>query len=119
MIQPLEQEALERAYRFAADANRTIQRQLGSGMDGIVLATHQQTAIKALKYQKLYVTERDVYLRLREKQVQTVIGFAVPRMIGYDDNLWVIEMEIVSAPYVLDFAGAYLDRPPDFPPEVM
>lgn len=88
-------------------------------MDGVVLDTDQSTAIKALKFQQLYVTERDVYLRLCEKQVQTVAGFDVPEMLGYDDDLWVIEMEIVSPPYVLDFAGAYLDRPPEFPEDVL
>ena len=30
------------------------------------------------------------------------------------DILWVIEMEIVSPPFVLDFAGAYLDHRPDY-----
>ena len=31
----------------------------------------------------------------------------------------VIEMTIVTPPFLLDFAGAYLDWPPDFSPEVM
>ena len=38
---------------------------------------------------------------------------------GYDDELWVIEMTIVSRPFVLDFAGAYLDQPPDYSEEVL
>jgi hypothetical protein len=29
-----------------------------------------------------------------------------------------VEMEIVQPPFVLDFAGAYLDRRPDFPEDV-
>jgi hypothetical protein len=33
--------------------------------------------------------------------------------------LWVIEIEIVQRPFVLDFAGAYLDFAPDFSEEVM
>jgi hypothetical protein len=28
-------------------------------------------------------------------------------------------MEVVTRPFVLDFAGAYLDKPPDFPQEVL
>jgi hypothetical protein len=32
---------------------------------------------------------------------------------------WIIEMTMVSKPYVLDFAGAYLDWEPDFSEEVM
>jgi hypothetical protein len=31
----------------------------------------------------------------------------------------VIEIEVVTRPYVLDFAGAYLDQPPDYPDEVL
>ncbi|MBI2480161.1 MAG: hypothetical protein HYV60_16480 [Planctomycetia bacterium] len=28
-------------------------------------------------------------------------------------------MEVVTRPLVLDFAGAYLDKPPDYPDEVL
>src|SRR6266436_4248684 len=35
------------------------------------------------------------------------------------NTLWIIEMSLVSPPYVLDFAGAYLDWAPDFSEEVM
>ena len=43
----------------------------------------------------------------------------VPQLLGYDDDLWVVEMTIVTRPYVLDFAGAYLDSRPDYPEHVM
>jgi hypothetical protein len=46
------------------------------------------------------------------------MGFHVPQLIRYDDELRVIEMTIVTPPFVLDFAGAQLDFPPDFPEEV-
>jgi hypothetical protein len=32
--------------------------------------------------------------------------------------LLALEMTMVKPPFVLDFAGAYLDSPPDFPDEV-
>ena len=48
-----------------------------------------------------------------------VAGFAVPQLSHHDDRLWVVEMGIVSPPFVLDFAGAYLDRRPDYPDDVM
>jgi hypothetical protein len=38
---------------------------------------------------------------------------AVPRLIESDDGLLVIEMSIVSAPYLIDFGKAYLDSEPD------
>ena len=47
-----------------------------------------------------------------------MLGFSVPQYIHADDDLRVIEMSIVTRPFVLDFAGAYLDAPPDFPKEV-
>lgn len=33
-------------------------------------------------------------------------------MLNYDDDKKVIEMEVVSPPYILDFGGAYLDTTP-------
>ncbi|MGD9853373.1 MAG: hypothetical protein AB7U20_00320 [Planctomycetaceae bacterium] len=46
-------------------------------------------------------------------------GCRIPHIFANDDDLWCIELEIVSPPYVLDFAGAYLDTPLDFPDDVM
>ena len=43
----------------------------------------------------------------------------MPKLLDYDDKLWIIEMSMVATPYVLDFAGAYLDWKPDFSEEVM
>ena len=43
----------------------------------------------------------------------------MPQLVGFDDEHWVVEMSIVSPPFVLDFAGAYLDQKPDYLPEVM
>ena len=42
----------------------------------------------------------------------------VPQLVNFDDRLLVIEMTIVSLPFVLGFGGAYLDRPADYTPEV-
>jgi hypothetical protein len=39
-------------------------------------------------------------------------------LITFDDRLLVLEMTIVKRPFVLDFAGAYLDSRPDFPQDV-
>lgn len=108
-----------RAKEYAARYDREIEAELGFGYDGIVFSTTCQSAIKALRYEPLYQKERDVYLRLRQRGVVAVLGFAVPQLRHCDDVLWVVEMEIVSPPFVLDFAGAYLDRAPDFPEEVM
>lgn len=109
----------QRARQYAEKSGLEIRAELGFGYDGIVFATSCQSAIKALRYRPLYERERDVYLRLQENELSEVLGFIIPRMLHADDELWVIEMEIVSPPFVLDFAGAYLDVPPDYPEEVM
>jgi hypothetical protein len=112
-------EVRQRLVEYASSRDRVITKQLGYGYDGIVYSTNCQSAIKGLRYQELYERERDVYLRLYNQNVFEVCGCQIPRLIDYDDRLWVVEMETVSPPFVLDFAGAYLDRKPDFPPDVL
>jgi len=101
-----------------------IGEQLGFGLHGIVFAAKYQTkggrlALKVHERDKEYRRERDVYLRLQEHAVTKIRGCSVPEMIGFDDELCVIEMTLVDRPFVLDFAGAYLDKPPDFSDEVL
>ena len=79
----------------------------------------RQQPSKPLSASDFYLRERNVYFRLMDHEVRDVRGAAVPELLGYDDDLWVIEMTIVSRPFVLDFAGAYLDDPPDYSDEVM
>ena len=110
---------VERAQSYAHHRGIEIKYPLGAGCDGSVFATDRPSAIKVLNWQVHYHKERDVYLRLRQHKIQKIAGCHVPRLIDFDDELLIVEMAIVSPPYVLDFAGAYLDRRPDFPPEVM
>ena len=96
---------------------------LGFGVHGIVFVAEDMKlpgkhAVKAHKYAEAYVRERDVYQRLRQAGVSEVLGFRVPDLVRFDDELRVIEMNIVAPPFVLDFAGARLDFPPEFPDEV-
>ena len=51
--------------------------------------------------------------------VLRIFGFNVPVLLDFDDHLWVLEMTIVTRPFVLDFAGAFLDKPIDFSDEVL
>jgi hypothetical protein len=78
-----------------------------------------RSAVKLHRRELEYVRERDVYLRLREHGVTTIRGCNVPRMLHHDDALWVISMTVVARPFVLDFAGAYLEEAPDFSAEVL
>lgn len=60
-----------------------------------------------------------MYRRLADEGVHSVLDFRVPRLVNADDKLWVLEITVVSPPFVLDFAGAYLDEPPDYPEDVL
>jgi hypothetical protein len=109
---------------YCERANRKLGQPLGFGVHGNVFTVEGQTdagpsAIKVHERERFYVRERDVYLRLAEEGVSSILNCRVPRMLRYDDGLWVIEMEIVTPPYLLDFAGAYLDEPPEFSDDVL
>lgn len=113
----------ERAERYVELCGTPVRltRYLGEGTDGVVVETSRATAVKALKHLRVYYNERDTYLRLMEFQDTERIGeFRVPRLRGYDDELWVVEMDIMHAPpYVIDFGKVRLNFPPDFSDEVL
>ena len=90
---------------------------LGYGADGIVLSTSRQSAIKVFQYRELYENERNVYRRLQEHKISKIDDFNVPQMLYSHDQLMVIEMQVVVRPFVVDFAGAYLDKRPPFDDE--
>ena len=111
------------ARLYAGRHQLELAESLGSGKDGIVLVAKRKAkparvAIKVLRWAELYQREKKVYERLSGSGITTVLGFSVPQRIGYDDDLHVIEMTIVERPFVLDFAGAYLDARPEFPKDV-
>jgi hypothetical protein len=97
-----------------ARVGKTLASELGWGYEGLVYATSSKTAIKVYIHENLYQKERDVYLRLREHGVRSVMNFKVPRLVDWTDDLCVVEMTVVSPPFILDFAGAYLDEKPPF-----
>ena len=112
-------EIRERMELFYFDRTSSIADQIGFGYDGLVFETTADTAIKGFKHEQLYRNERDVYARIDEYDMYEVRGCRIPHVFGTDDALWCIEMEIVSPPFVLDFAGAYLNFPPEYPDDVM
>ena len=108
---------------YAVRRQLQLREQLGSGKDGIVLVGTPETmatrvAVKAHRFPELYARERRAYERLSESSVTNVLGFNVPQLIAWDDELNILEMTIVKRPFVLDFAAAYLDKRPEFPAEV-
>jgi len=83
---------------------------LGYGLQGIVYKTSRRSAAKVHLHKAGYLRERDAYLRLADHNVHNVRGFSVPLLRGYDDQRLIIEMTLVSPPFIVDFGGAYLDE---------
>jgi len=111
------------ARPYAARYQLEFAETLGSGKDGIVLvakykAKPADVAIKLFRLPDAYRREKQTYQRLESLCVTTVLGFNVPQLLRFDDELRVLEMTIVKRPFILDFAGAYLDRRPEFSPDV-
>jgi hypothetical protein len=115
--------ALANAAAYCALHGLQLVERLGFGIHGTVHVAQRhgkqdQSAVKALHSAEFYFRERAVYERLRDTRVTDVLGFHVPQLVRFDDNLLVIEMTIVTRPFVLDFASAFLDRRPDFSEEI-
>lgn len=113
-----------RAQEYANRNGLVIVERLGFGVHGSVFSAESQSqggrvAIKVHERQPDYQRERDVYLRLKAYEITKIRGCTVPELLGCDDELYVIQMTVVTQPFVLDFAGAYLDQPPDFSEEVL
>ena len=111
------------ARSYSARHEIELAETLGSGKDGIVLVAKDKTkaadvAIKILRIEEFYLREKQAYLRLRMNAATTVLGFNVPQLLNWDDDLRVLAMTIVKRPFVLDFAAAYLDVRPEFPADV-
>lgn len=114
---------MRRFAAYAARRNLHLPRFLGSGKDGVVHEVESNAfpgfvAIKSFYRLSQFERERDVYLRLRELRIRQIRGFAVPRLLAWDDELLTIEMTMVAPPSVFDFADAWLDEAPEFSDEV-
>lgn len=113
----------EQIKAFGLKHEVVLRRWLGTGTQGTVFTAKnpRHPSVIAVKFhlrRVAYEREIGVYLRLQHLEVSEVCGHQVPQLLGYDDDLRVIEMTTVRPPFCLDFGGAYLDRPPDYSPEV-
>ncbi|HWE95937.1 MAG TPA: hypothetical protein VG269_18385 [Tepidisphaeraceae bacterium] len=107
------------AYAHARSIHVNLEKELGSGKDGSVFWTMTPSAIKIFTSLDPYERELACYQRLAERSIIDIGGHQVPQLLDFDGSLLVIEMTIVHRPFLLDFAGAYIDEPPDFPEEVI
>jgi hypothetical protein len=115
--------ACANAAAYARRYQLRLAERLGFGIHGNVhvverVSNLDQSAIKAFFSPDFYHRELAVYERLQNAGITDILGFHVPQLIHADDELYVIQMTIVARPFVLDFAGAFLDRRPDFSQEI-
>lgn len=76
--------------------------------------TLRKTAVKVFERNTNYTLERDCYQRFAANGTTSILGFNVPQLVYYSDDLMIVEMTIVRAPYILDFGKVRLDSPPDY-----
>jgi hypothetical protein len=114
---------IKNAVAYATRYELQLGERLGFGIHGSVhVVEHKikraKSAIKAHRAMEFYLRERAVYERLRGAGISDVLGCHVPQFIRAEDDLHVIEMTIVTRPFVLDFAGAYVGALPEFSEEI-
>ena len=92
---------------------------LGWGIGGYVYLSPQPgRVVKVHNHEEGYARELEVYRRLQRLRMTRLHGLTIPRLSSNRDDLRVIEMDFVSAPYLLDFAGVRFS-PPDFSDDAM
>lgn len=114
-----ERERIRRLELYAHDTGTSLGRKVGFGASGTVFETLRNSAIKAHDIPATYERERNAYLRLRRKRIREICGCMVPSLIDFHDELLVIEMTIVTPPFILDFGAAYVDQRPDYSAETI
>lgn len=106
------EELKSKAQEYCKRNQIEIIENLGFGLQGVVFATNRQSAVKVHAERIAFLRELHVYRRLAEFDLQQINDFIIPALLGFDDNSLIIEMSLVSPPFIVDFGGAYLDKPP-------
>jgi hypothetical protein len=104
------------AQQYLATNDRL--QSLGWGIGGYVyLSPDSRTAVKIHRYVDGYSRELAVYRHLQQLRISQVVGLTLPKLRGSRDDLRAIEMDFVTPPFLVDFAGAQLTAP-DFETDV-
>jgi hypothetical protein len=94
-------------------------KRLGWGIGGYVyLSPDTLTAVKVHRREEGFQTELEAYWRLRKLGMTKLHGLNIPRLLSHSPELKLIQMDVVTTPFLLDFAGV-LFRPPDFTDDAM
>ncbi|MBL8813988.1 MAG: hypothetical protein JNM43_27715 [Planctomycetaceae bacterium] len=99
-----------RLQEYATRKRIDLLNRLGWGMDGLVYSTKQSSAVKAHSKKETFEKEQRVYQALAEHPEYDFAGFSVPRMLECHPELWIIEMQLVVPPFVVDFTGATIGK---------
>jgi len=119
----MDEDTIANAELYSARHRSHLLERLGTGIRGIVFAveSNAEFGLAALKVHyspEPYLRERRVYERLKKLGLSEILGFEVPHLLDFDDELPALKMTIVMPPFVLDFAGAYMDSAPEFSDEI-
>jgi len=119
----MDEDTVANAEAYCARNGLRLLERLGTGIHGIVFtvegnAEFGPAALKVHYSPEPYFRERYIYERLNEMGMSEIRGFDVPQLLDSDDELLALKMTIVMPPFVLDFAGAYLDFAPKFSDEI-
>lgn len=95
-------DALKRADRYAANRGIIVDfdRRLGVGQEGFVWKTNRESAIKVFDRFENFEREKSCYEILQQRRIIEIRGFSIPTFLDCDETLRVLEMSIVSPPYI-------------------
>lgn len=92
----------------------------GCGQEGYVWPVEGGvSAIKVFERRKNYEIELGCYEILDAHKVTEVYGFNIPQLIGWSEELLIIEMTIVKPPFILDFGKSSLYFKPEYPSDAV
>lgn len=92
---------------------------LGWGVSGFVfLSPDLRTAIKVHHYPHGYVAEVKADMLLKQHRVTSLHGLTIPKLRNHSPSRNLIQIDFVSPPYLLDFAGVKFSDP-DFSADTM
>ena len=108
-------------YGFRVGTSVDFATALGIGQEGFVRKTGKEraSAIKVFDPQRNYLNEIEIDLILESHEVSEIKGFTIPKLIDFDDELWIIKLSIASPPYLRNFGKASVGFPPPFTAEQM
>lgn len=88
----------------------------GCGQEGYVWPIQGGiSAIKVFERRRNYENELACYQILGDHKITEIYGFNIPELLGWSDELLVIEITIVKPPFILDFGKSSLYFKPEYP----